>query len=65
MTLQIFNMTDNFTIHTLFVDAEQSYPFLYDVEDVILLHVRIYHQGNDKTPISCVTFEYIINSYSN
>ena len=32
---------------------------------VILLHVWMYHQGNDKTPISFVISKHIINSYSN
>ena len=64
----IFDMTDNFTIHIRFVYAEQFYPlrfFVYDVEDETLLHVRIYHQGSDKTRISSIISMYIINSYSN
>ena len=32
---------------------------------VILSHVWMYHQGNDKTPISFVISKHIINSYSN
>ena len=54
---QFLFMRSNFTQLNVFLSLIQNH--------VILSHVWMYHQGNDKTPISFVISKHIINSYSN
>ena len=54
---QFLFMRSNFTPLNVFLSLIQNH--------VILSHVWMYHQGNDKTPISFVISKHIINSYSN
>ena len=54
---QFLFMRSNFTPLNVFISLIQNH--------VILSHVWMYHQGNDKTPISFVISKHIINSYSN
>ena len=54
---QFLFMRSNFTPLNIFLGLIQNH--------VILSHVWMYHQGNDKTPISFVISKHIINSYSN
>ena len=71
MTLyfNFYFMTDSSTIYQfclrLVILPLWTFFKVWYRKHVILLHVWMYHQGNDKTPISFVISKHIINSYSN